>query len=281
MKTVLDCIETGTRYLEDRGVEDARRNMQLLMAHQLGCSRTELYMSFDRPMAEDDLVPLRGLLKKRGQGTPLQHLLGTVEFCGREFRTDGRALIPRPETEELAELVPTLEFPRPARLLDMGTGSGVLGLTVAAALGDDCREAVLVDCSGAALELAAENARSLGIAATFLQSDLFEGLDGSFDLLVANLPYVPEADRATLSQEVLNDPEAALFAGPDGLDLFRRFIPAAAERLAEGGVLAMEFGIGQAGALLALMKEADLPHPRIRKDLSGTERFAIAGPPES
>lgn len=281
MKTVLDCIETGTRYLEDRGVEDARRNMQLLMAHQLGCSRTELYMSFDRPMAEDELVPLRGLLKKRGQGTPLQHLLGTVEFGGREFRTDGRALIPRPETEELAEFASALPFPRPARVLDMGTGSGVLGLTIAAVLGENCREAVLVDLSGAALELAAENARALDITATFLQSDLCEGVAGQFELIVANLPYVPEGDRGTLSPEVLNDPEAALFAGPDGLDLYRRFLPEAAERLADGGVVALEFGIGQAEALLELMTQAQLPHPRIRKDLSGIERFAIAGPPES
>lgn len=281
MKTVLDCIESGTRYLEDRGVEDARRNMQLLMAHQLGCSRTELYMCFDRPMAEDDLAPLRALLKKRGQGAPLQHLLGTVEFAGREFRTDGRALVPRPETEELAELVLALQFPRPCRFLDMGTGSGVLGLTIAAALGKDCREAVLVDFSGAALELAAENARSLDLAVTFLRSDLFEGVDGLFDLIVANLPYVPEADRSALSKEVLNDPETALFAGADGLDLFRRFLPAAAERLADGGVLAMEFGVGQAEALMEIMADADLPHPRVRRDLSGHERFAIAGPPES
>lgn len=278
MKTVLDCIETGTRYLQDRGVEDSRRNMQLLMAHQLGCSRTELYMSFDRPLTEEQLVPLRALLKKRGQGTPLQHLLGTVEFRGREYRTDGRALIPRPETEELAELVPGLQFPRPARILDMGTGSGVLGLSVAADLGEACREAVLVDQSAAALELASENARTLGLSATLLQSDLFEGVDGSFDLIVANLPYVPEVDRDSLSREVRNDPPAALFSGPDGLDLYRRFVPDCAVRLTEGGALAMEFGIGQADALLELMSSAGLTDPRILNDMSGSARFAIAGP---
>lgn len=278
MKTVLDCIETGTRYLQDRGIEDSRRNMQLLMAHQLGCSRTELYMSFDRPLTEDDLVPLRELLKRRGQGTPLQHLLGTVEFRGREFRTDGRALIPRPETEELAELVLALGFPRPARVLDMGTGSGVLGLSVAADLGEACREAVLVDRSAAALELASENARALGIPATLLQSDLFGGVEGVFDLIVANLPYVPESERGSLSREVLSDPPAALFAGPDGLDVYRRFVPGCADRLTGGGVLAMEIGTGQAGSLLELMTAAGLAHPRILNDMSGAARFAIAGP---
>ena len=278
MKTVLDCIESGTRYLEDRSIEDARRSMQLLVAHQLGCSRTELYMSFDRQMQDDDLAPLRELLKKRGQGVPLQHLLGTVEFCGREFRTDGRALIPRPETEELAEAVLQLPFPRPCRMLDMGAGSGVLGLSIAGGLGEGCSEAVLADQSEAALELASENSRALGVPATFLRSDLFDGVEGTFDLIVANLPYVPETDRASLSREVRNDPDAALFAGPDGLDLFRRFIPEAAKRLNPGGFLAMEFGIDQASALLEMMRQAELPNPRTTNDLSGITRFAFAGP---
>ena len=127
-------MESGTQYLEKRGVEDARNNMQWLMASLLGLSRIELYQQFDRPMVEDDLAPLRETLKKRGEGVPLQHLVGTVEFLRREFICDGRGLVPRPETEELAEAVLKREFPRPARVLDMGTGSGVLGLSIAAEL---------------------------------------------------------------------------------------------------------------------------------------------------
>ena len=137
MKTVLECIQSGTKYLRDRGVDGARRNMEWLVARQMGCSRIELYTQFDRPMTEGELGPLRELLKRRGQGEPLQHLLGTVEFCGREFLCDQRALVPRPETEELIEEALKLEFLRPARVLDMGTGSGVIGITVALSLGDD------------------------------------------------------------------------------------------------------------------------------------------------
>lgn len=278
MKTVLDCLESGTRYLADRRVEDSRSTMQWLMAHQLGCSRTELYMKFDRPMEEAELVPLRELLKKRGEGIPLQHLLGSVEFLGREFRSDGRALVPRPETEELAEAVLKLPFPRPCRLLDMGTGSGVLGLSLAAELGRDCPEAVLCDVSDAPLELARENAEALGLSPVLRKSDLFEALDGSFDLIVANLPYVPEADRAGLAREVLHDPGEALFGGEDGLDILRRFLGEVPARLSPEGIVAMEFGIGQSEEVLRLMQDAGLANPRIESDLSGTARFAYAGP---
>ena len=105
MSTVLETIDGGTRYLEKRGIEDARRNMQMLVARRLGCTRMDLYLRFDQPAEESDLIPLRETLKKRGEGFPLQHLLGTVWFHKHEFKTDARALIPRPETEELAEWI--------------------------------------------------------------------------------------------------------------------------------------------------------------------------------
>ncbi len=270
MKTVLDCLESGTRYLASHRVDDARRNMQWLMAHLLGCSRTELYMRFDRPLEETELVPLRELLQKRGEGVPLQHLLGTVEFLRREFRTDARALIPRPETEELAEAVLQLPIARPCRLLDMGTGSGVLGLTLAAELGEACREAVLCDLSADALALAGENAAALGLSPTMLRGDLFEPVDGVFGLIVANLPYVPAGERDALAREVGHDPPEALFGGSDGLEILRRFLGEVASHLAPHGVLAIEFGIGQSEELLGVMRAAGLEDPRVTSDLSGT-----------
>jgi release factor glutamine methyltransferase len=112
LTTVLDTIEKGTAYLEKKGIDDARRNMQLLVTHQLGCSRVELYMQFDRQMKEEELAPLREKLTRRGKGEPLQPLLGTVEFFRREFKPDALALIPRPETEELADILlklPTIQ----------------------------------------------------------------------------------------------------------------------------------------------------------------------------
>lgn len=280
MKTVLDCMESGTRYLEKRGIKDARSNMQWLMAQQLGCSRIALYQQFDRPMEEGKLAPLRETLRKRGEGVPLQHLLGTVEFLRREFRCDHRALVPRPETEELAELVLKRDFPRPSRVLDMGTGSGVLGLSVAAELGEDCQELVLADLSPEALALAGENAASHDIDATLVQSDLFAQIEeGRFDLIVANLPYVPEGDRDALSAEVRHDPDLALFSGKDGLDAYRRFIPEAASRLHTNGLLAIEFGINQSPALTAILTESGLPHCEMVKDLSGLIRFGFASLP--
>lgn len=276
MRTVLDCIETGTRYLQDRGVSDARSNMQWLVANQLGCSRIELYTQFDRPLSEDELVPLRAGLKRRGNREPLQHILGTVEFCGLEFLCDERALIPRPETEELAEAALDLQHSVPARVLDMGSGSGVLGLTVANTLADRCSGVTLADISPDALELARENAERLGIDADFVETDLFAAIAGSYDLIVANLPYVAGPERDSLAPELAHDPSVALFGGHDGLDVIRRFIPQAAGALSSGGFLAMEIGQRQAAEVLSMMTEAGLAECHSTTDLTGHQRFAFA-----
>ena len=276
MTTVLDTIDKGTAYLEKRGIEDARRNMQMLVAHQLGCTRMDLYLRFDQPIPEDHLAALRESLRKRGEGVPIQHLLGTVFFRSHEFRTDARALIPRPETEELAEwLAKSVPLPENARILDMGTGSGCLGLSLA----HDFPHArvTLADVSTDALDLARENAARTGAGnVDFITSDLFSAIpqDDRFDLIAANLPYVP-ADEP-VSREVRHDPALALFSGADGLDLIRRFIPTAARHLAPDGWLAMEIGIHQAPTVEALLHEAGLREIRTLSDLSGIPRFPLA-----
>jgi release factor glutamine methyltransferase len=276
MTTVLEILDKGTAYLAKKGIEDARRNMQMLVAHQLACTRMDLYLRFDQPLEEEQLAPLRDLLKRRGDGVPLQHLLGSVTFHRRDFKADARALIPRPETEELVEwLLKNLKLPESPRILDMGCGSGVLGLTLAADLPGS--QAVLADLSPDALDLARENAALLEISnATFVQSDLFSALAGrTFDLIVANLPYVPETDRPTLSKEVSHDPALALFGGPDGLDLIRRFVPAAKDHLAPGGWLALEIGIHQSEEVESLLRAASLTDVLTLKDLSGIPRFPV------
>lgn len=279
MTTVLETIEGGTRYLEKRGIEDARRNMQMLVAHQLGCSRMDLYTQFDRPMQESELSPLREALKKRGEGIPLQHLLGKVWFHKHEFKTDARALIPRPETEELAEWLLTWELPENQRLLDMGCGSGVLGLSLAAARPG--WDVTLADVSPDALALAAENAAMLEISnTTFLTSDLFSAIDGPFDGIVANLPYVPESERATMAREVMHDPALALFSGADGLDLIRRFIPQAFQHLNPGGWLVMEIGHDQASQVAGFLQTSGFAEIEVKPDLSGIARFPVARRPE-
>ena len=278
MTTVLETIDGGTRYLEKRGIEDARRNMQMLVARQLKCTRMDLYLQFDRPLEESDLAPLREVLKKRGEGVPLQHLLGTVWFHKHEFKTDARALIPRPETEELAEWILSWELPENQRVLDMGCGSGVLGLTLAAQRPG--WHVTLADVSPEALSLARENAGNLEISnAAFVESDLFSAVDGQFDGIVANLPYVPESDRATMAREVLHDPALALFSGVDGLDLIRRFIPQAFGHLKPGGWLVLEIGHDQASQVAGFLQASSFTSVEVKTDLSGVARFPFARRP--
>lgn len=278
MKTVLETIDGGTSYLEKRGIEDARRNMQWLVAHQLECSRMEIYTQFDRPLEEDELAPLREALKKRGEGVPLQHLLGKVPFLDHDFKSDARALIPRPETEELAEWILSWELPGEQRVLDMGCGSGVLGLSLASRQPN--WELTLADVSADALALAKENAQALGLdRVQLVESDLFSSLNGPFDGIVANLPYVPEGDRAAMSKELEHDPDLALFSGADGLDLIRRFIPQAYEQLTPGGWVALEIGHDQASPVRELLEQAGFTEIRVKSDLSGIERFPAARKP--
>ena len=185
-------------------------------------------------------------------------------------------LIPRPETEELVSLVLKETLNEPTRVLDVGAGSGVMGLSLAQELRDP-GEVVLCDCSADALSLAQENADALELEATFVKSDLFSAIEGQFDLIVANLPYVPERDRDTLAPELAYDPDLALFSGEDGMDLIRKFAAEVGNFLRPGGFLAMEVGHEQ-GALTASLLEKDpsLDEIVVKRDLSEVPRFPFA-----
>lgn len=256
MKSLLEVIQGGTQYLEERGVEDARLNMEHLVAKVLGCARLDLYLDFDRPMGEDQLDPLRELLRRRGERVPLQHLLGEVEFYGRIFASDARALIPRPETEELVGLlIKRLGAAPPATVADVGCGSGVIGLSLGAEWPD--AELTLIDISADALALAGENAERLGCGnVCFVQGDLLSATDGPFELVVANLPYVATAVVPRLQEEVGYDPHQALVGGETGTELIARLIRGLPERLAKGGTVALEIGEGQANELVEIARSA-------------------------
>ena len=235
----------------------------------------DLYLEFDRPLGEDELEPLRGLVKRRAAGEPLQHLLGTVEFHGNTFLCDKRALVPRPETEQLCELLISSGIPNPpAAILDVGTGSGVIALTLAIAW--PAARVTAVDLSAEALALARENAARLSLngRVEFLASDLLSSVSGTFDLIVANLPYVATHEIPGLAREVRHDPFGALDGGPDGLDVFRRFLPQAALHLR--GQLALEIGHGQVSPLAVLLAAHNFQDIRPQSDYQGKDRFIFA-----
>lgn len=277
MKPLLEVLQSGAAYLAKKGIEEARLNMEHLLAHVLHCRRMDLYLRFDQIVPESQLVDLRDLLRRRGEGEPLQHLLGTVEFFGAEFVCDHRALVPRPETEYLVEhLVQRLRSTPPPRVLDVGTGSGCIGLSLAKAWSN--ASVTLVDVSEDALELARLNGSRLNLDAriTLRRSDLFEKITGEFDLIVANLPYIPHAEIAKLSREVQNDPVLALDGGPIGTEIIARFIAEVSKHLTPGGLVAMELGHDQAPAVSIMCREAGLVRIETLADLQGVPRFVLA-----
>jgi release factor glutamine methyltransferase len=277
MKAVLEVLQSTTAYFQQKKIENARLNIEHLLAHVLGKTRMELYLEFDRPLGDKELDQLRDLVRRRAQGVPLQHLLGTVEFHGRIFGSDARALIPRPETEQLVALILSLDVPPGPRCVDVGTGSGVIALTFAAEW--PAAQVQAVDSSAAALELAAENARRLDLAGRveFITGSLLEACPGPFDVIAANLPYIPKAEIAGLAPEVQHDPPGALDGGEDGLALISDCIAQAPGRLAPGGRLALEIGFDQAARVRGLLEAAGFRDIRTEKDYQGFERFVIAG----
>lgn len=274
--TTLEVLQATTAYLKKRKIENPRLNTEHLLAHVLGRKRIELYLEFERELTEFELAPLRDLVKRRGEGEPLQHLLGTIEFCGHVFLCDKRAMVPRPETEELVEILKAeIQDPK-SKIVDVGTGSGVIALSLAANFPE--AQIVAVDVSHEALSLARENAARLTLdnRVQFLKSHLLENVEGKFDLIVANLPYISAQERNTLSQEVLHDPEVALFAGERGDEVLRELIVQAPSRLCPGGLLALEIGLGQSQGLLSALAEKKYRDIYSKNDYSGVIRFLFA-----
>lgn len=278
MATVLDTLKKGTEYLAKHGVEDARLNMQYLLAHVLKCNRMQIYVDFDRELTEPQLGALRTMTLARAKGQPLQHLLGTTEFFGLEFKTDQRALIPRPETEELTELCSKLPLPPEPKILDLGCGSGVIGLSLARLLAERHPDLVLADISPEALELAEENRKALvpDAKVRLVQSDLFSNLPGAFHLIVANLPYIPNSEQTQLSREVQKDPPVALYGGETGTEIILRLIDEAESHLETGGVLALEFGLGQEEIIKSAIVNKKFDNIQVLRDLRQVYRFLFA-----
>ena len=279
MPAVLEIIQKTTEFFTGKGVEPPRLNAEHLIGHALGLGRMQLYLQFERILTEPELEKIRPLVRRRAQREPLQHILGTTEFFGLKLKTDRRALIPRPETERLVELVTQLWPVPPATVLDLGTGTGAIALALARHW--PAARVTAVDRSADALALAGENAVALGLSdrVGWLESDWFAALpaDARFDLIVANPPYLSAAELAAAEPEVREFvPRDALTAAEDGLADLRHILAGAPARLNDGGLLALETGIAQHARLLTLAAEAGLTRTESRQDLTDRDRFVLA-----
>ena len=280
--TVLEVIQRSAEFLAQKGVDSPRLQIELMLAHTLKLPRLQLYLNFQRDLAEPELAAVREMVKRRGQREPLQHVLGSTSFCGLEIVCSRAALVPRPETELLAERgwrFLSSVTPPPATALDFGTGTGCVALALAQ--GAPGAEIHGLEVSATALELAKQNAERnrLGGRIHFHAGDGFQALPPglTFHLIISNPPYIPSAEIETLQPEVRDyDPRSALDGGPDGLDFYRRFADQAGPFLKSGGRLMLEFGDEQETALKNLFESQKWIVEEIVADYSARPRILIA-----
>lgn len=291
--TVLEVIQKSAEFLIKKDVESPRLQTELLLAHVLRLPRMQLYLDFARALSDTELDAMRELVKRRGQREPLQHIVGSTSFCGLEIAVNRHVLVPRPETELLAEQgwefllestlqrVPGAEQPKgwTPTALDFGTGSGCIAIALAV----KCPEARVVglDASADALAVAGENAARNGVSGRieFRCGDGFSALpaDARFDLIVSNPPYIPSAEIASLEPEVRDfDPRRALDGGPDGLDFCRLLATQAAPYLKSGGRIMLEFGGGQADAVREIFEAQKWIVEAVKEDYTQRPRILIA-----
>ena len=252
--TVLKVLTWTKGYLAEKEVENARLEAEWLLCGVLDLDRVGLYLNFDKPLTEPELARFRGMVARRARREPLQYILGSQEFMGIDFAVTPAVLIPRHDTEVL--VTETMQRAgEGSRILDIGVGSGCIAIALARALLR--AEVIGVEASPEALSLAEKNAETHGVRVTLFQGSLFEPFPGErFDLIVSNPPYIPTADLETLQPEVRDfEPRQALDGGTDGLDFYRRIIPAAPSHLNPGGWLLLEVGIGQSEQVQGLLQK--------------------------
>lgn len=279
--TVLETIQKSSAFLERKGVESPRLQAELLLAHLLKLPRMQLYLNFERTLTDAETDNFREIIKRRGQREPLQHIVGSTSFCGLEIKANRHALVPRPETELLAEagwqFLSTINS-QPSTVLDFGTGTGCIAIALAV----KCSSAQIhaLDISADALELAKENAAQHKVAERiqFSQSDGLGSLpEMKYDLIISNPPYIPTAEIETLQSEVRDfDPRSALDGGADGLSFYRKLAVEARSRLKKDGRIMLEFGDGQSEAVQKIFTEQNWIVEAIKPDYSQRARILVA-----
>ncbi|MDO8213085.1 peptide chain release factor N(5)-glutamine methyltransferase [Conexibacter sp. CPCC 206217] len=262
-------LAIATADLREAGCDNPRLDAELLLADALAATRTSLHLYPERILGAAESARFAALVARRRAREPVAYIRGTRGFRHIDLTVDSRVLVPRPETELLVEVA--LGLPRAARVLDVGTGSGAVALALKHERPD--LRIVATDLSGDALEVARDNAAALRLDVAFAQGDLLSGVDGAFDAILSNPPYVPDGDREQLEPEVaVHEPAQALFAGGDGLDVLRRL---AADAAARAPFVAFEVGAGQAPAVGELLSAAGMTRVRAHRDLAGIERVVV------
>lgn len=274
--TIDELLHIASEQLEAADVPSARVDAEWLLAHCLNCRRSDLQLNMRQPLARGAEDQFLKLLQRRLGREPLQYILGDQEFFGRRFRVTPHVLIPRPETELLISTALPLLPTTGGRVLDIGTGSGCIAITLALEA-PQC-QVTATDTSLEALRVAQANAQwhDVGPRIRLLDADLFPPVvDGGYDLIVSNPPYCAESEWPTLQVEVRDfEPKSALLAGPDGLAVLRRVLAEAPAHLKPGAWLVCEFGYGQRAALVALLQGMEsYDSPEILDDLQGIPRI--------
>jgi release factor glutamine methyltransferase len=272
--TVVELLALGAGLLPRReGIPDPRRETQWLLAHAWGVAEVWLRLHPESGVPEQVEHRFRDWIGRRAAGEPAHHLTGLCTFWSREFAISSKVLVPRPETELIVQVALELPITHSARVLDVGTGSGCLAVTLAAERPG--WQVMAVDRSLAAIEIAAGNARRHQVPVQLLAGDLADALVGGFDLVVANLPYLPSGRLAGLPIEVRHDPLLALDGGDDGLALIRRLLTDLLRLLKECGGAVLELDQDQAEALTAVAEASGLVVARRVRDLAGSERVIV------
>lgn len=274
--TTLKILAWTKDFLLSKGVENARLEAEWLLCAVTGLDRVGLYLQYDKPLNDSELAAYRALVTRRARREPLQHILGSQEFCGLDYQVTPDVLIPRHDTELLVTEA-VARHPEARSVLDVGTGSGCIAVSLQKRL--SMATVTATDVSEAALAVAGRNAEKHAARIEFLHGSLFAPVAGRrFDLIVSNPPYIPTADIGALDQEVRDfDPRAALDGGVDGLQIYRSLVPAAAGQLNPGGWLLVEIGIGQAGDVLTLFRQTgSFCEPIVAVDSGGIERVVGA-----
>jgi release factor glutamine methyltransferase len=271
--TILDALRSAAERLELHHVSNARLTAELLLAHLLSVEREYLYAHDDRVLNDNQSQKLEDLLYDRINGVPLQYIVGRQEFYGRYFRVNPAVLIPRPETEHVVEAVLESRPGPGTRILDVGTGSGCIAVTLALEIPG--ARVFASDISEAALQVAHENAAALNACVGFVCMDFLDAITGCFEFIVSNPPYVRPGDIHRLQREVReHEPHVALFSPADELEVYRRLMAGAERLLIEGGHLLMEVGIGMDEHVLELFGTGWEKLPT-KADLQGIPRTVI------